>query len=119
MTINIGNTSTPATETNKRDIFDGLMRQPPGAITTSTTLVRNTHANMPLEVSSATAITLTLPATATVGDRFFGINQGTGAVSIVLNGGGAVTGNALLPATLDQYSPFEVWFTSAGFRRVA
>lgn len=121
MAINIGNPSTPATDAQKRDINDGLRRDPVATLTTNTSLVRNTHANIMLEVNNSIATTLTLPTTATivVGDRFFGINQGAGVVSVVLNGGGAITGNALLPATIDQYSPFEVWYTNSGFRRVA
>ena len=121
MPINIGNPSSPVTDAQKRQIFDGLRRDAVAVITTNTNLVRNAHANIMLEVNNSTATTLTLPSTSTVfiGDRFFGINQGVGSVSVVLNGGGVITGNALLPATIDQYSPFEVWYTNAGFRRVA
>jgi len=121
MAINIGNTSTAATDAQKRDINDGIRRDAVSAFTTNTTLIRNNHANIMLEVNSANPVTLTLPTTSTVvvGDRFFGINQGAGVVSVVLNGGGAIVGNAILPATLDQYSPFEVWYTSLGYRRVA
>lgn len=100
-------------------------RHPPGQVLAPVVLTGNTaltellHGNRPLELASDVAVTLTLPATATPGSTFFGINQGAGALSIVLDGGGKVIGHSMLPATIDQYSAFEVRFTTAGFRRVA
>jgi hypothetical protein len=91
----------------------------PVVLTGNTTLTEASHGNREIEVNSASPVTLTLPATATAGTRFFGTNMGAGAVSIVLDGGGAIPRNALLPATLDQFSAFEVKRQTASFVRVA
>ncbi len=91
----------------------------PVALAASTTLTEAAHAGRSLFVTSASAVTLTLPSTAATGARFYGVNLGAGAVSIVLSGGGAIPANALLPATIDQFSAFEVQRHAGGFVRVA
>lgn len=99
--------------------LESLIAATPVALTASTTLVEATHANRDLNTTSATAVTHTLPATATTGAKFYGTNLGAGALSIVLDGGGAVPRNALLPPTIDQYSAWEVRRHASGYVRVA
>lgn len=92
---------------------------PPVEITASTVLTEVAHANRQLHVISGTPVTLTLPSTATTGARFFGVNLGAGAVSVVKSGGVHVPANAILPSTIDQFSAFEVWKTSSDYVRIA
>lgn len=91
----------------------------PVALTASTPLTVADHANRDINTTAASAITLTLPATAPTGTKFFGTNLGAGALTVVLDGGGAVPRNALLPPTVDQYSAWEVRRHASGFVRVA
>jgi len=91
----------------------------PVALTASTTLTEASHANRDINTTAAAAVTHTLPATATTGARFYGTNLGAGVLSIVLDGGGAVPRNALLPTTIDQYSAWEVRRTATGYVRIA
>lgn len=91
----------------------------PVALTASTTLTEAAHANRELNSTAAAAITFTLPATAATGAKFFGTNLGAGALSVVLDGGGAVPSNALLPPTIDQFSAWEVRRHETGYVRVA
>ncbi len=93
--------------------------QTPVALAANTNLTEALHAGRDLFVTSGTPVTLFLPPTAATGARFFGVNLGAGAVSIVLSGGGAIPANALLPATIDQFSAFEVKRHAGGFVRVA
>lgn len=91
----------------------------PVSITLSTTLTSLAHANRRLEVSSGSPINIDMPAAPTAGSKYFGINLGAGAITLRTNGGGVLAGDPLLPLTVAQYSPFEVWYTSIGFIRVA
>lgn len=91
----------------------------PVALTASTTLTEAAHANRDLNSTAAAAITFTLPATAATGAKFFGTNLGAGTLSVVLDGGGAVPSNALLPPTIDQFSAWEVRRHASGYVRVA
>lgn len=91
----------------------------PVALTASTVLTEAAHANRELNSTAAAAITFTLPATAATGAKFSGTNLGAGALSVVLDGGGAVPRNALLPPTIDQFSAWEVRRHATGFVRVA
>jgi hypothetical protein len=90
----------------------------PIVLTVSTGLTTATHANRRLEVNSATAVNIDMPASPNTGDKYYGINLGAGLITLRTSVGGALTGNALLPATIDQYSPFEVWNTATGLIRV-
>jgi hypothetical protein len=84
-------------------------------------LTKAAHGNINIEINSGTAVNIDVPdpATCTVGDEFRGINNGAGAVTLRTHLGGALTGNAILPATVSQYDGWLVRLTSAGFRRLA
>lgn len=101
------------------DDLDGGGYLPPVAVSVSTSLTEVDHANRDINTTAAGAVTFTLPATATTGAKFFGTNLGAGALSVVLNGGGAVPRNALLPPTIDQFSAWEIRRHATGFVRVA
>jgi hypothetical protein len=88
-------------------------------LTGSTVLTSASHANRRIQMNSASATNIDMPASPVTGERYFGINLGAGLLTLRTNAGAALTGNALLPATVDQYSPWEVWYTSSGFIRVA
>lgn len=107
------------TDLDSRVGSGGTGTLPPVEITASTVLTEVAHANRQLHVISGTPVTLTLPSTATTGARFFGVNLGTGAVSVVKSGGVPVPANAILPSTIDQFSAFEVWKTSSDYVRIA
>lgn len=91
----------------------------PVVINASTQLTVEAHGNRELQVDSATAVQLTLPASAPLGVKFFGTNLGAGAVTLRLSGGSAVPGSAILPASTAQFEPFEVRARAGGFVRVA
>ena len=91
----------------------------PVALSASTTLTEASHANRSLDSTAAGAISFTLPATAPTGTKFFGTNLGAGALTLLLNGGGAVPRNALLPPTVDQFSAWEVRRHANGWVQVA
>ena len=91
----------------------------PVALTASTTLTVAAHANRDINTTAAGAITLTLPAAATTGTKFYGTNLGAGGLTVTLDGGGAVPRNALLPPTIDQFSAWEIRRHATGFVRVA
>jgi hypothetical protein len=110
------------TLTNAQAIGTGAsLPATPPPLTTSQVLTRAAHANVNIEIASATAINIDVPdpTTCTVGDEFRGINNGAGALTLRTHLGGALTGNAILPATLSQYDGWLVRYTSAGFRRLA
>lgn len=122
MTINIGTPGVAATGAQiaqiKADLgiyADGL----PLALTGSTGLTAAAHANRRLEVSSPSPVNIDMPASPATGDRYFGVNLGAGAITLRTSAGGGLTGDASLPTTVTQYSPFEVWFTAGGYVRVA
>ena len=82
----------------------------PVIITASTTLTAALHEGRELFCNSATAIVLTIAAEAgggptTLASRFFGTNIGVGEVTLAA--AGTLHGDALLPATISQWSPFE------------
>ena len=91
----------------------------PVDLTASTTLTEIGHANRDINTTSATSVTHTLPPTVATGTKFFGTNLGAGALTIVLDGGGAVPRNSLLPPTVDQYSAWEIRRHATGYVRVA
>lgn len=91
----------------------------PVVITASTTLTQAAHANRQLHINSSAPVTLTLPSSATLPCNFYGVNLGSGAVTIVQTGGTAVPANAILPSSIDQFSAFEVWKTSSSYVRLA
>lgn len=98
---------------------DGRIEKPPVLLTASTVLTSASHANRRLQVTSASPVNIDMPASPVAGEKYFGINMGAGAITLRNNGGSAIAGDAALPATVTQYSPFEVWYTTTGFVRVA
>jgi hypothetical protein len=82
----------------------------PVIITTSTTLTATLHESRELFCNSDDPITLTIALEASggptaLGARFFGTNIGVGEVTLLA--AGTLNGDALLPATISQWSPFE------------
>jgi hypothetical protein len=83
----------------------------PVIITASTTLTAALHEGREIFCNTATAIVLTIAAEAgggptTLASRFFGTNIGAGEVTLTTSTG-TLYGDALLPATISQWSPFE------------
>lgn len=104
------NSATP-TAANRAD-FNAAFH-PGSSINGTTTLTWPAAGGVQHEVNSATAVTLTLPSgSIPVGARIEGLNIGVGAVSFAASGGESIVGNAILPATVAQYDPFE-------FRRIS
>lgn len=93
--------------------------EPAATITASSTLAWPAVAGQYLIVNSATATTQTLPNDAGIplGTPIKGVNIGAGAVSFA--GGGTISANAILPATVDQFSAFELRRITGGWVRVA
>jgi len=84
----------------------------PVTITASTTLTSVLHEGRELFCNSSTAIVLTIAAEVdggptALGARFFGTNIGVGEVTLTTSTTGILYGDALLPATISQWSPFE------------
>lgn len=82
---------------------------------TPVTLTGNTTLTWPAAqgnyyfVDSAGAVALTLPSGAiTNASKIQGVNVGSGALSFVASGGDTIAAHAILPSTVDQYSPFEL-----------
>jgi hypothetical protein len=82
---------------------------------TPVTLTGNTTLTWPAAqgnyyfINSASAVALTLPSGAiTNASKIQGVNMGAGALSFVASGGDTIASHAILPTTVDQYSPFEL-----------
>ena len=86
------------------------------SITANTNLTVEAHAGGTIVVNSSTSVTLGLPSSADPGTSFKGINIGAGAVSFT---GSGIVQHAVLPATVEQYAPFELVRSSGGWVRVA
>lgn len=89
-------------------------------ITGSRTLTATEIANHYVTVTSATAVTIAVPAVPAAGTvhTLQGMNLGAGAVSFSVSSG-QILMNSILPTTVDQYSPFELRYVSGGWKRVA
>jgi hypothetical protein len=84
----------------------------PVIITASTTLTAALHEGREIFCNTATAMVLTIALEAdggptALGARFFGTNIGVGEVTLTTSTTGILYGDALLPATVSQWSPFE------------
>ena len=84
----------------------------PVIVTASTTLTAVLHEGREIFCNSSTAIILTIALEAAggptaLGARFFGTNIGVGEVTLTTSTTGILYGDALLPATISQWSPFE------------
>lgn len=89
-------------------------------LTGNTTLAWPAAAGRYHIVTSASAVALTLPTGAIVnGSAIRGVNMGAGALSFAPSGGDTIVLHAILPANVDQYSPFELRRVTGGWVRVA
>lgn len=84
----------------------------PVTLNVATTLISANHEGREIICNNATAFTLTIPIDFTsntaVGSRFYGTNIGVGAVTIANAANVILVGDATLPATITQYSSFDV-----------
>lgn len=115
MAITIGD--NPSTAAQRAQLADLL--NTPLLITADATIdEQNSGENHVVE--SATPVALTLPSAGTVNStRIRGVNIGVGVVSFVATGADTIFRNAVLPETIDQYSPFELLRVTGGWMRVA
>jgi hypothetical protein len=110
--------SIAVTAAQREEILAGL--EPSRIISANTTLVWPDAGNTHHEVSSATAVALTLPTGAIrLGAKIKGNSIGSGALSFVGQGGDVLRVNAILPATVDQNSPWMWERCTGGWLRVA
>ena len=93
----------------------------PVTLTGSTSLTEASHANRDLFVNSGSAVTLTLPlfASTPIGTKFYGVNEGAGAISFATSGGNVLQADAILPSTVAQWNAFEIRRGSTAWVRIA
>jgi hypothetical protein len=111
-----GTVNVAITAQNRADHWETF--EPGQEITASTALTWPAVAGQYLVVNSASAVTLTPPNDAGIplGYGIKGLNRGAGAIGFA---GTGIVANAILPATVDQYSAFELRRITGGWVRVA
>lgn len=111
-----GTANVPITAQNRADHWETF--EPGQEITASTALTWPAMAGQYLVVNSASAVALAMPNDAAIpmGYAQKGLSRGAGAVSFT---GAGIVANAILPATVDQFSAFELRRIPNGWVRVA
>lgn len=108
--VDVSDTTEAATGTTKKVSRDKLLSPLAPVVLTGSTTLTQAHVNRQLIVNSPTGVTLTIALESANGpiggDEIYGVNIGAGVITLAVQATGTLNANALLPATIDQYSAF-------------